>query len=508
MKNYTSLLFFTLIGMLFFSFGAYADADTCVSSPKYQSANNVGNDIIKSIFDSINLILQDMTKSFYNSVVHNKDYQFSVRAAVLLYITVYGAMIMFNLAPANTAEVTNRLFKIAIVWSIMGGGWGFFDQWVGTPFIGAMNDLIKNFSAAASTVNPSVVAVANPLGSAAAPVLDNNIMNPLTNPMSNMFSVKYSVAILALFFTGYTGWIFALFLIWGLVQFLMMLVGAIVTYIKAIVGLAFLFALAPIFFAFILFERTRQIFMGWINQVLGFVFQPVLLFAFLGFYATLIDNALTGMLFSSTSPDFCWAKWFSMPGNIFDVYWWRPQILPNNPAGGDWYGPPPIKIIDIFYFIFLTHLAKNFSEFIEELSGSLAGGSGPGVVKGSSVGSFISHKTGFQGKGLGGAAIGAVGGLAGGAKWGYDKMVGNRKGVGEGASTSSTPSNANQQYENKASVLSSKDNFSKGVPRPQTTNVNVKADTVNVNTGTPPQPQSGTPTPQPTPPAGGGNKKT
>jgi type IV secretory pathway VirB6-like protein len=286
-----------------------------------------------------------------------------------------------------------------------------------------------------------------------------------------MFSVKYAVAILTLFFTGYTGWIFALFLIWGLVQFLMMLVGAIVTYIKAIVGLAFLFALAPIFFAFILFERTRQIFMGWINQVLGFVFQPVLLFAFLGFYATLIDNALSDMLFKkdtitgADALDFCWAKWFSMPGNIFDIYWWRPQILPDHPAGGDWYGPPPIKIIDIFYFIFLTHLAKNFSEFIEELSSSLAGGSGPGVVKGSSVGSFISHKTGFQGKGMGGAANGAVGGVAGAAKGGWDRMVGNRKGVGEGASNSSTPSNANKEYENKASVLSSKENFSKGVPR-------------------------------------------
>ena len=468
-----------------------ASNDECVSDSKY-TMTDTGKNMILSIFNAINTIMQDMAKEFYNNIIASPTYTAAVNSAIILYITIYGVMIMFNLAPYNAAEVYKRLIKIAIIWGIL-SGWGFFDHRVATPVLGAINELITGFSQAATTSTGNNCAynagftttstattltttactdsngnqgVLNVSGSCIAAVSSSGIlsadsMSSLYSPLACMFSAKYEVAILCFLFLGFYGWIFSIILIWGLIQFLLTAIGAMLTYIKSIVGLAFLLGLSPIFFPFIMFEKTRQIFMGWVNQVLAFALQPVLLFAFLGFYSMLIDGALYNMLFSPDKPDICWAHWLGVVGNLLDLRWWRPKPV-GGTAGGDWIGAPPISMSDVLYFLLLVHLAKNFIKFIDTITQTISGGSTPGVVSGGAVGGAISNQF-FGGRGIGGFFADGAAGVGG---WARNKMNNGkppsfgRGGVGGGYSDAGGGIGGGG-----ASVMDNKESFIKGVKR-------------------------------------------
>ena len=375
-----------------------------------------GVDIVQVIFSSVNGIMNNLAENFYTSIINNPNYRNAVSALVLLYIVVYGAMIMLNIASYRTGEIVNRLFKIAVLFAMISDGWTFFSLYIGDPIIRSMNQLIVQFGDAGGIATPAqAVNPAN--GGNLSPVS----MQMLFGSMSLMFSIRFLIIILTMLGTGAFGWLYAFLLIWGLVEFILMLIGAIVTYIKAIVGLAFLFGLAPIFFSFILFEKTRQVFQGWLNQVMGFFLQPVLLFAFLGFYGSLLTSILVEIMFPP-GVDFCWQTFFSL--GLLDAKWWR-----AGPDGGgvgyDWdvSKSPPIQLLNILYFLLLVHLGKNLSEFIQQLSRDLSGGSGPGIVRGATVGQWFANNL------SGGAGFGAstIGGVKAAGNAGVKGVVGVRK---------------------------------------------------------------------------------
>jgi len=402
--------------------------NACVDSCSYNNSQtdstlNTGQLIMDSVFATINSILTSIAQTFYENVTASSDFQKAVGAAILLYITIYGVMIMFNLASYHTGEVVSRLVKIAIVWAIIGpGGWNFFNKYVGTLFLGGMNDLITQFSAAGVGINTSNL----------NPTLQSSAMQALIGPLTEVFDRKFVIAIVSLLSTGITGWMMALFLIWGLIQFVLMVIGAVTTYVKSLVGLTFLFGVAPIFFAFILFEKTRQVFIGWLNQVVAFALTPVLLFAFLGFYCQLIENTVYNMLYAAGAPNFCYVTWFSLPGGLWDIQFWRPTInaAAHETHLGEWVDTkgnplaPPFNMIDILYFLLLCHLGKSFGEFIEQIAKDLSGGSGPGVVRGTDVGGwFKNNLTG--GRGVAGMGAMALGGAVSGGKQLLSGVFGN-----------------------------------------------------------------------------------
>jgi len=232
---------------------AYA-AQECVSTlePGLQAAANApptqagntqiagqgaGVDIINGIFAAVDAIMGGIAERFYRAVVQNPDYQAAVNSLIVLYVAIYGIMLLFNLASHKTGEVIGRLFKIAIVWAIMINGWGFFNQFIGTPILSSMNQIINNFNTAAgfNAGADSVDTNANTFGS-----LNPLSVSVLAGPMTLIFSMRFVVAILALLSTGPFGWFFVLVILWSMLEFILMLIGAIITYIKSIVGLLFL----------------------------------------------------------------------------------------------------------------------------------------------------------------------------------------------------------------------------------------------------------------------------
>lgn len=72
-------------------------------------------------------------------------------------------------------------------------------------------------------------------------------------------------------------------------------IKSIHTYLAAIIALAFLLMLAPMFVPMIMFKQTRSYFDKWMRIAISFILQPVILFAFLSLMLVAMDTMmLTG----------------------------------------------------------------------------------------------------------------------------------------------------------------------------------------------------------------------
>ena len=380
--------------------GTAGNCDTCISSAIYKTELS-GEEIIGSAFATINDVLKDVEKDFFDGIINAHGFQAMIGTGILLYIGLYGLMIMFNISSYRVNEITSRLIKIAIVYTMTSvTAWQSFNVWIAQPVIFGMNDIIREFTEAAEGGGSSIAHMqfangSSGFGSSGVALDSQAFTNMFGSSITAVFSIQLYTAIIAVAGTGFFGWIISLFLIWALVEFGMMMIGAIVTYAKAIIGLAFLFGIAPLFFIFLLFDRTRPIFFGWLSQVISFALQPVMLFAFLSFYVALITESVKHLLLApgtgNQPVDFCWTKWFSVPGALWDMGMWRPTH-----DGGvqtqHWYDsktgqalPEPMRVSNILYFLMICHLGRTFSKFIETISTDLAGGTGPGMMRGGDV---------------------------------------------------------------------------------------------------------------------------
>jgi hypothetical protein len=75
---------------------------------------------------------------------------------------------------------------------------------------------------------------------------------------------------------------------------LLVIIRVVQVYLMASIGLVLLAYISPIVIPAILFNFTRNMFNAWISQIIAYVIQPVILFAFLGFLFSGYDIAMYG----------------------------------------------------------------------------------------------------------------------------------------------------------------------------------------------------------------------
>ena len=73
---------------------------------------------------------------------------------------------------------------------------------------------------------------------------------------------------------------------------IMLIIRIVHVYIMASMGLVLLAFIGPLIIPSVLFNFTKNIFDGWLSQIIAYVVQPVILFAFLGFLFAAMDMAM------------------------------------------------------------------------------------------------------------------------------------------------------------------------------------------------------------------------
>ncbi len=210
-------------------------------------------------------------------------------ALMTLYIAVLAGLFMFGLIPATNGQFITHVIKIALVWTFATNG----------DF--AIN-IAYNFFITAATEGISIVLnIATPDGQPRVEI--GNVLDKIDNIFSQIFVTEnpFNISqqnlsifggVMAIASTLPIGVTVGLFFLMTVLYSAFVFVKAVIAYLLALVGIAFLTALGPLFVSFALFNTTASLFDRWTKSLISYVLQPILLFAFLIFIEQHIHDAL------------------------------------------------------------------------------------------------------------------------------------------------------------------------------------------------------------------------
>ena len=395
--------------------------ESCTDNPAY-SGNPIINGsgqkgIISSVVEQIQTLVKDAAQKMFKVIVANPSFQTAIWAAMTLFIALYGAGFLMGVVNLTLGEGVVRLVKLGIIFTLISpDGWNFFNTYVVDFFTKGTDDLIEVMTSIAVGGTPGTGGGNGPLA-----VLDSTVRV--------VFSFKMFITLATALGTGPYGVMFTALLLYSLGTFIRAVLQAAWVYLMAIIAKMLLFGLAPIFISFLLFNRTKQLFDGWLGQLVNYSLQPILLFAFLGFYTVLIESSLKSIL----STEMCWVplpqSWL---GSIFELHMWRFMIDGKAYTGGwgwlgatgvDGSGNPltnkvfPIDVVDVLIFLLLAQLAWRYTQVVVSIAREIAGS-----------GAFLSNIQGALSGYFGGAGNKAKT-ASGGALRGAD-VGGGQRGIG------------------------------------------------------------------------------
>lgn len=350
----------------------------------------------------------NVARDLFMRIANNPGVTYTIAGLVALYVVMYGLMLSVGMVQVSALDIMIRMVKIVLVVALISpsAGWPFFYDIMGRFFNQGTDQLIGQVTAIMMNV---------PTGPGWNPYAPFLILDQVAAVMT---SPRMAVTLLAMFFTGPYGLIFGILILMSLGTFASAVFQAIWIYLMSLVVRAFLFGLAPIFFCFLLFSRTRHLFDGWLNQVVNTTLQPLFLFTFFAFFAQIV---LAAMWFIIRVP-VCWMPMQDSVtrGTVFDTYGWRfaLETSPNSfqPYDGAWSftgadmaGTPifPISIMDILMFLLLAQLTWRFNTVVLNIAKDIAGASTSFNMSGA-LSEYMSRGSNF-GKNVGAGAEKAAG---------------------------------------------------------------------------------------------------
>ncbi len=367
----------------------------CTSTLAATQIDATNSGIVTAVITEITNILKRTSEGLYKHIIDHPYYQAALTATVLLTVIIYGIMIVFDLANLKPGEIMTRVFKLGMVaWIASPSGWELINEIIAKFFFFGMAELINLFLLGAvqmSTTASSGGVNSIDIQQLAAP------LNLLGQATGRLFSAKYGTTMLGLPFVGTQGLIMALMMLWAGYNLLLALFQAIFVYVKSIVGLWFMFSLAPIFIICLLYKRTESLFQGWLNMVINFTLQPILLFAFFAFFIVMTSASLGNILkiewCEEVMEDIIF--WFDLtlprPRSGFfadGAYWEVPEkthwtISGANQTGLGGLVQFPIETIDMLFFLLSAYLGLQYANFVPQLASQL---SQNGMAIGASLG--------------------------------------------------------------------------------------------------------------------------
>lgn len=327
--------------------------------------------LLSEIYRYIKDIVGSSTEKLFKTFTDSTAYRSAVAGALTLVVAFYGIGFTIGVVQASFGQVLIRLFKIGIIATLISpSGWQFFSDYMVKFFMDGTDELVTG-----------VVAI----GTGTAPPPDATPFYQFDKLAEFIIEPQTLVAIMgSLFAGGPYGFAVGGIMIMAFWGFVKLLIGALQTYAIAFVARSLLLGLAPVFFVFLLFDKTKNLFMSWVNALLNTALQPILLFTFLAFFMVLIETASQEML----STEFCWSTYRNVNGTPGQAAMWRPTDEDGNPIVSEmsWGGALeclfssekgnckefPMNIVDILTFLLLVFLAQRFTGVIDRIAGELS----------------------------------------------------------------------------------------------------------------------------------------
>ena len=350
----------------------------------YNAANNMrsyevtGCGILCTVTKIIMALLNGASKALVEATTSNGQFQAAITGALILYTVIYGAMVLLGIVRVGLGDALVRLAKMGVVAMLITSDFGMtFFHMIRCFFIEGTSYLI-------SVVQGIGLEAATRLnGAALQPINLNNYgggemictMSFMSDPsaetgpvgplvvlealVTQVFSPQMFLVFITLLTSTVQGVILALFLAFGAWGFVMALMGAVTIYLTSLIAQYLLLSLMPFFLAFLLFERTKYLFEGWINQLVSYSLAPIFMFAYISLFILVIEAALAQIL----DVTICWYKWYTVVW-IFDIYKWTFWDTHIQGPAVDL----PFGFFEILIFILLVFLMKEFQTSVEQIA--------------------------------------------------------------------------------------------------------------------------------------------
>lgn len=367
---------------------------------KAEDKNQIGvlteiTDYIKQIVLGVDnkgaVVGPSITQQLFEAFTQDSSYGVILNTLVMLSVILYAIGFMFGFVQANFGTTLIRLIKIGLIYTILSpSGWAFFNNYVVTFFQKGTDDLIRLVLSIGSNI----------------PVGPNDPVFAQVDKLSKFFfDPDLIVAILGTLTEGPYGLSMGVLIGFCLMQVLRLFLEALKVYAITLVMRALLLGVAPIFIVFILFDRTKSLFTGWVNVLVNLSLKPILYFTFLSFFIVMIMSAATDMfgVTNAASPpsaadwqnsiELCWTETKGGEGTVNKQSSWKlkrggqqfPDIEPSNWFGSvscqlngglEKDGTPcktfPIDIISILTFLILVTIAKQFADVVDSIANEIS----------------------------------------------------------------------------------------------------------------------------------------
>lgn len=218
-------------------------------------------------------------------------------ALFALYVTVYGAMVILGMVPHTFGEAITRVLKIGAVAALalnadiaIGVGYTFFisllQATVGIVFDLFTPDYISEHQSMQDMIQAGYISSPTNPDESLRLYTGSNWMQNLdytTHRVIGFFvsgGKGFAIVMIALFFLMPPLFLLIIYL---MISILQTFATAIVGYLMALLGITFLFTVAPIFVSFALFRTTAGWFDTWLKHLLSYTLQIMVIFVFLMF---------------------------------------------------------------------------------------------------------------------------------------------------------------------------------------------------------------------------------
>lgn len=251
-------------------------------------------------------------KRIFNDIIDNPNSPFltAVRAALALYIIIFGLMFGLGLTESPKEEFIIKSLKAAFVFTVISdGGWEFFNTYLFRIFTEGVNDLIGMMANSFSLLSLDTLSdpttgqqvVSNT--ASAVSIGGSDPFAVINNTVSKFFSHEFWIKISGLLLSSSYGFGYFTLILVGVFIYIAAIIVAAVLYIISMFIIALLMGLAPIFITFILFSKTKGFFDGWIKSLISFTFQPVFVFTALSLFNIFVHSIMIAVL----NFDTCWS---------------------------------------------------------------------------------------------------------------------------------------------------------------------------------------------------------
>lgn len=232
-----------------------------VLEPLYDLIKNRIASVGKNLFKNITCYGEEINQA------QCTNYTSYVQAILVIYVIMYGMMILLGMTKMTQTDIVIRLIKIIIVSGLINGRtFDFFNHYLLDIVTHFTEEIIANMGGYTSSFN-SGTSAGNPLA------FMDTVMTKV------FFSDVFHSQILALMFLGISGIFYFIIMLVTLVILVISLLRATATYFMAFIAISILIGISPIFLTFILFDNTRHLFDNWIKFTLRYMLEPIVLMA-------------------------------------------------------------------------------------------------------------------------------------------------------------------------------------------------------------------------------------